>query len=323
MDVLIVTPNAAPRTSARTGNYACPATANRTADILLDDVSGVAPTPIKAQLDQASRPVISRNYDGRSPEISAIGGYTENPMNRPYCANVGHAEVLKVIIVRAPDGGQLRGQITGAKTIRTVAYSSKKNREARYGEGATEIERIKEEEVKTQIVKAIAQPCRIHALLRGRDTWDIHIPDFSNLLDTGERVLIDAKRNWSDFRKPDGQRQSFLGELAAEALGYRYERIVLGSMGDQVRRDNVDEIQACRFVHVPDHLAARAASAVAKGPISLGNLADLLHPVNGRSLVYSLMVRRIVEIDLDSRLSRRSECIAVKPLPLSMPSLRR
>lgn len=231
--------------------------------------------------------------------------------------------VLKVIIVRAPDGGQLRGQITGTKSIRTVIYPSAKMKEGRYGEGATEIERIKAEEVNTHIVKGIAQPCRIHALLEGHDEWLVHIPDFSNLVDTGERVLIDAKRNWSDFRKPQGLQQTFLGELAAEALNYRYERIVLSSMGGQVRRDNVDEIQASRFVYVPDQLVARAASAVAKGPISLGNLADLLHPINGRSMVYALMVRRVVEIDLDTRLTRRSECIGVKPLPLGMPSLRR
>lgn len=234
-----------------------------------------------------------------------------------------YPNVLKVIIVRAPDGGQLRGQITGRKSVRTITYGSKRNNNARYGEGATEIERIKFEEVETRVVKAIAQPCRIHALIDGHDKWDVHIPDFSNLLDNGERVLIDAKREWSDFRKAKSKRQTFLGELAAEALGYRYKRIVLNSMGNQVRRDNVDEIQASRFVHVPDQLVARAASAVAQGPISLGNLADLLHSVNGRSMVYALMVRRVVEIDLESRLTRRSECIGVKPLPFAMPSLRR
>jgi hypothetical protein len=229
--------------------------------------------------------------------------------------------VDKVVIVRAPDGDQLRGQITGTKTIRTVTYPSKKMRRARYGEAATEIGRIAEEEVDVKIVKGIAQPLRIEAIVAGEPM--VHIPDFSNLLDTGERVLIDAKRNWSDFRKPLGMKQIFLGQLAADILGYRYRKIVLGSAGDQVRRDNIDEIQAHRFVHVPDQLVARAAAAVARGPISLGNLGDILHPVNGRRMVYALMVRRVVEIDLDSRISPRSECRAVPPLPLAMPSLRR
>lgn len=228
--------------------------------------------------------------------------------------------VSKVVIVRAADGDQLRGQITGTKTIRTVAYPSKKMRRARYAEAATEIERLAEEEVRVDIVHAIAQPFRIEAFINGR--WMVHIPDFSNLLSSGDRVLIDAKRSWSDFRKPLGLKQTFLGQLAADTLGYRYEKIVLGGGGDRIRRDNIDEIQAHRFVHVPDHLAARAAAAVAYGAISLGNLGDLLDPVNGRRMVYALMVRRVVEIDLESRLSLRSECRAVPPLPLAMPSLR-
>ncbi|WP_174290968.1 hypothetical protein [Sphingomonas bacterium] len=68
---------------------------------------------------------------------------------------------------------------------------------------------------------------------------------------------------------------------------------------------------------------ARTAATLAKGPIALGNLAAILHPVNGRSMAYALMVRRVVEIDLDARLGDRSECRAVPPLPLAMPSIRR
>ena len=230
--------------------------------------------------------------------------------------------VEKVVIVRAPDGDQLRGQITGKKSVRTVSYPSKKMRRARYGEAATEIGRITEEEVRVDIVQAIAQPLRIEAKLYSGEFLS-HVLDFSNLRANGERVLIDAKRSWSDFRKLLGMKQSFLGQLAADALGYRYEKIVLASAGNQVRRDNIDEVQAHRFVHVPDHLAARAAAMVARGPISLGNLGDVLHPVNGQRMVYALMVRRVVEIDLETRLSRRSECRAVPPLPLAMPSLRR
>jgi hypothetical protein len=238
--------------------------------------------------------------------------------------NWGHLDgppIDNIVIVRASDGDQLRGQITGTKMIRTVAYPSKKMHRARYAEAATEIERLAEEEVRVDVVKAIAQPLRIEAFIGGE--WVMHIPDFSNLLASGDRVLIDAKRSWSDFRKPLGMKQTFLGQLAADALGYRYEKIVLKAVSDRVRRDNIDEIQASRFVHVPDQLVARAALIVSKGSISLGNLADLLHPINGRSMVYALMVRRVVEIDLEARLTRRSECIAVKPLPLAMPSLRR
>jgi len=233
----------------------------------------------------------------------------------------GFPPVTKVVIVRAPDRDQLRTQITGRKNVRTVCYMSRKMRRARYAEAATEILRVSEEEVRVDVVDAIAQPLRIEALVDGR--WWSHLPDFSNLMCDGRRILIDAKREWSDFRKRDGLKQQFLGQLAADVLGYQYERIVLANAGSQRRRANIDEVQASRFVHVPDQLVARAAAAVAKGPIALGNLAAILHPLNGRSMAYALMVRRVVEIDLESALTDRSECRAVPPLPLAMPSIRR
>ncbi|MET3761883.1 hypothetical protein [Sphingomonas sp. UYEF23] len=233
----------------------------------------------------------------------------------------GSETVHGVTIVRAPDRDQLRGQITGKKSIRTVGYPSKKMRRARYGEAGTECNRIPEEEVVVDFVDAIAQQVRVEAYIG--DKIYTHILDFTNLLADGRRVLADAKRTWADFRKPDGVKQTFLGMLAAEAMGYEYERIVFANGGDDVRRSNIDEIQASRFVPVPDHLVARAARALGQGPISLGNLGALLHPVNSRSMAYALMIRRVVEIDLDSRLTDKSECRAVPPLPLSMPSIRR
>ncbi|RJX68510.1 hypothetical protein D6858_05670 [Tsuneonella suprasediminis] len=238
---------------------------------------------------------------------------------------LGGTVVHKVVIVRAPDRDQLRGQITGKKSVRTICYPSKKMRRARFGEAAAEIERIEDEEVRTTVVDGVAQPLRVEALLETPTgmRWFVHIPDFATLLSNGDRVLLDAKRNWSDFRKDVGRRQTLLGQLAADALGYRYEQIVLGSAGNEIRRRNINEIQAYRFVHVPGHLVVRATSAVGRGPISLANLSELLHPVNGRSMAYALMVRRVVEIDLESPLGPRSECRSVPPLPLAMPSIRR
>lgn len=229
--------------------------------------------------------------------------------------------VHKVVIVQSTDRDQLRGQITGKKTVRTGAYPSRKTRRARYGEAAAELARIPQEEVDVEVVDAIAQPCRGEVLLD--DGWHIHIPDFANLRSDGRRVLIDAKRDWAGFRTEDGRRQTFLGQVIADAMGYEYERYVLAHAGSARRRANVDEVQASRFIHVPDQLVARAAATLAHGPIALGNLAAILHPVNGRSMAYALMVRRVVEIDLDGVLSDRSECRAVPPLPLAMPSIRR
>lgn len=232
----------------------------------------------------------------------------------------GDPPVLEAVIVRSTDRDQVRDQITGNKRIRTCAYPSKKMRRARYGEGATELERIRQEEVDIDVIDAIAQPCRGEVLLP--DGWHRHIPDFANLLSNGRRVLIDAKREWSDFRTKAGRLQTFLGQIIADAMGYDYERYVLANAGSERRRQNIDEIQAARFVEVPDHIVARAAAAVAKGSIALSNLSSILDGINGRSMAYALMVRRVIEIDLDSVLSGRSECRAVPPLPTAMPSIR-
>lgn len=238
-------------------------------------------------------------------------------------ARLAHREephVHKVVIVRSTDRDQIRGQITGAKTIRTAGYPSKKMRRARFMEAATEILRVPQEEVEVDKVDAIAQPLRGRVLLD--DGWHDVIPDFANLLSDGRRVIIDAKRHWSDFRTKKGRKQEFLGRMVAEAIGYGYERYVLANAGSQQRLDNIDDIQTCRFVPVPAHLVALAASAVAHGSISLGNLSSILHPVNGRSMAYALMVRRVIEIDLEPKLDDRSECRAVPPLPLGLPSIR-
>lgn len=228
--------------------------------------------------------------------------------------------VHKVVIVRSTDRDQIRGQITGTKTIRTGGYPSKKMKRARFMEAAAEILRVPQEEVEVDKVDAIAQPLRGSVLLD--DGWHDVLPDFANLLSDGRRVIVDAKRDWSDFRTVKGRQQEFLGRTVAEAMGYGYERFVLSNAGSQQRLENIDDIQAARFVPVPDHLVALAASAVARGPISLGNLSSILHPVNGRSMAFALMVRRMIEIDLEPKLDHRSECRAVPPLPLGMPSIR-
>ncbi|MDF2605129.1 MAG: hypothetical protein K0R56_2491 [Sphingomonas sp.] len=255
----------------------------------------------------------------RHPEVHdnarPNSGAWENLMSR-----YDHPPIRNVRIVRSTDRDQLRTQITGTKTIRTQTYPSKRFRRARYVEAATEIGRVPQQEVEVRFVDAIPQYCRIEADI-GEEHLE-HVVDFAELYADGRCALIDAKREWSDFRKPAGVKQTMLGEIGALACGFGYERIVLKSLGSDQRRDNIDEIQASRFVKVPKHLVARAAQALSQGPMSLGHLGDILHPVTGRRMAYALMVRRVVEIDLDAKLTDSSECRAVPPLPAGMPSLR-
>lgn len=252
--------------------------------------------------------------------IRADEAHTRSDRWGELMARYDHPAIHNVMIVRSTDGDQLRTPVTGTKVVRTMAYPSARFRRARYVEAATEMGRVLQQEVEVRFVDAIPQYCLIEATFgEGRVK---HIVDAAELYQDGHRALIDAKRNWSDFRKPQGRKQTLLGEIGALILGFGYERIVLKSLGSDQRRDNTNQIQAARFVDVPAHLIARATAAVSHGPISLGHLSDILHPVIGRSMAYSLMVKRVIEIDLDSRLTDRSECRAVPVLPSNLPSLR-
>lgn len=231
----------------------------------------------------------------------------------------GRPEVGKVRIVLPTDGRQIRTQITGKKSIPTKSYMSKRYACQRYLEGATEIAKPEFEEVETHYVNAIAQSCRIEATISGK--LHSHIPDFANLYADGRRTLSDAKREWYAFRTPQGMKQTLLGEIGAAILGYDYERFTLASLGSEVRRKNINLVQAHRFTKVPEPLKIRTVIALSQGSMSLGHLSEVLHPTNGRAMVFALMVQRIVEIDLETRISDRSECRSVPPLTENMPGL--
>lgn len=233
------------------------------------------------------------------------------------------SKVSRVVIVRAPDGGQLRTILTGTKVVTTLAYPSRRYRCVRYGEAETECSMIEQQEVCPVTVAAISQPMRVEALVDG--VWLRTVVDAAVLRVDGERALVECKRDWSGFRTRDGAVQTFLGRLAADALGWRYERRVLAHSGSPQRRANVGEVASCRFVNVPDSLVSRATRLLANGPVPLSTLGASLHnePANGRARAFALMARRIVDIDLDGPLDGRAECRAAPAAAERLPSLRR
>lgn len=236
---------------------------------------------------------------------------------------VDGSKVSRLVIVRARDGGQLRTVLTGTKVVRTIAYPSRRHRCVRYGEAETECSMIEEQEICPVTVSAISQPMRIEALVDG--VWLRTVVDAAVLRANGERALIECKRDWSGFRTREGAIQTFLGGLAARALGWSYERRVLAHSGSPRRRANVGEVASCRFVRVSDSLVSRTIRLLAGGPVALGTLGSILHndPANGRARAFALMARRFVDIDLDGPLDPRTECRAAPVAVERLPSLRR
>ncbi|MBB4087073.1 hypothetical protein [Sphingomonas carotinifaciens] len=231
------------------------------------------------------------------------------------------ARIERVRIVRARDGGQLRTVITGSKPVRTIAYPSSRYQCIRYGEATTECLRLPAEELCPRTVEALAQPMRIEALVDGR--WLSTVIDAAAVYANGDAALIECKRDWSLFKTRSGVTQTVLAKLGAKCLGMRYDRYVLVHAGSETRCTNVDEVQACRFVDVPDSLVAATSTLLAGGSASLltvaGVLSDDYHV--GRARAFALMARRVIEIDLESPLGPSSECRSTPATSSFMPTL--
>ena len=232
------------------------------------------------------------------------------------------ARISRVRVVRAIDGGQLRTVITGSKPVRTIAYPSRRYGCIRYGEATTECERLPAEELCPNTIESLAQPMRIEALCEGR--WLRTVVDAAVVRVGGDAALIECKRDWSLFRTRNAATQAVLAKLGADCLGMRYERYVLANAGSELRRANVEEVQAYRFIEVSDALVAGVAALLARGPASLLAVANALaHDWHlGRARAYALMARRVVDIDLECALGPSTECRA-SPAPSSfLPTLR-
>lgn len=238
-----------------------------------------------------------------------------------YGSPIDAARIERVRIVRAKDGGQLRTVITGSKPVRTIAYPSRRYQCIRYGEATTECLRLPAEELCPLTVEALAQPMRIEALVDGR--WLSTVIDAAAVYANGDAALIECKRDWSLFKSRGGVTQTVLAKLGAKCLGMRYDRYVLAHAGSDTRCANVDEIQACRFVDVPDTLIAATSALLAGGSASLltvaGVLSDDYHV--GRARAFALMARRVIEIDLETALGPSSECRATPATSSFMPTL--
>jgi len=218
--------------------------------------------------------------------------------------------IERVRIVRARGGGQLRTVITGTKTVRTIAYVSRRYGCIRYGEATTECVRLPAEELCPRTIEAVAQYVRVEALVGGR--WFRTIVDGAATYADGSAALIECKRDWSDFRTRTGQTQCVLARLGARCLGMRYEPYVLAHAGSERRQASVAEVQSARFVHVSDALAARVSALLSRGSASLLHVANELSPQYhlGRAMVFALVARRIVEVDLEGDLGPTIECRA-------------
>lgn len=219
-------------------------------------------------------------------------------------------------------GPSIRTLGTGSGATSIVKVPSYRFREAHGLEGRTEMLLDKHDEVVAYVADSRPQPFTIVADVDG--VRRSATPDRARLLTNGTRQLVECKDSWSAFFHPKAYMQQLLTREGAHALGWDYVQIVPSSLGSRQFQANIDRIYACRGVHVPDRLAVLATQILGGGAMPLGEFTAKLHEseVNGFAITCAMMVRRIVEIELDKPLGH-SSLVRIMPLvPRWLPSIR-
>lgn len=225
-------------------------------------------------------------------------------------------------MIKPSQGHSIRTTMSGRSVTSQAYYTSVRSETCIPTEGETDRLGAMVDEVSTDRVKYYGQPFRIE--LSTPDGVYKSIPDRARLLDSGRWQIVEAKSRWHDFESEAAKRQNILGQLAADALGADYVQEVPENLGTLVFIENVELVQSYRFVRPTMTQEATAARMLSvKSAWALGELADALDPIpaNGFSIVCSMMVRRLLSIDLERKIGRDSLVRPVAPLPPFMPGL--
>lgn len=230
--------------------------------------------------------------------------------------------VSNVRLIHPAQGHSVRRVLPGSGATSVFSTPSIRFREGHAVEGRTATLLEKHDEVAAEVLDSRPEPLTVVGVVDGVERRAT--PDRARLLIDGTRQLCECKHDWASFYKPDAIIQRLLTEAAAAALGWEYLPIVPASLGSRTFQKNVDRIYGARCVHVHERVAIAATRLLASGPLPLGELTASLHDshVNGFSMACALMVRRVIEIELDAPIGDRS-MVQIMPRPSQgLPSIR-
>lgn len=229
--------------------------------------------------------------------------------------------VTNLRIIHQPDGRPARRDFPGSGATSVVSAASFRYRREHCLTGNTERLLDQVDEVSADTIESRPQPFTIVGDIDGQTIRSV--PDRARLLRSGVRQLAECKASWDGFFKPSAFRQSLLAKAAADALGWDYVQIVPSVLGSRQYLANVDRIYGCRGVRVPDTTALRAVQLLAEGPMKLGDFTARIHDreVNGFSMACAMMVRRIVDIELERPLGQGSLVRIMPATPRGLPSI--
>lgn len=244
-----------------------------------------------------------------------------NPVQIDLHDVMDNTRITAIVFDRA--GHQIRTPVTGSKKHETFVYPSSRYRRAHTGETSTELLVTMISEVLPCRLDFSPSPMRIEAEVYGKPATAF--PDYAYVDIGGRPVLGEAKRSWDLFGRPSAILQQAITRKAAEELDWSYEQATATSLGSADFLANVEEIQAHRFVTVPIRAQQATVRALEEeGPLQVAEIISAMKEHPGRGLAYlsSMMVRRVVAIDLECPLTDRSIVRLAPKRPFAFPSIR-
>jgi len=211
-------------------------------------------------------------------------------------------QVVRLVVT--PDGRALRTIITGRRRTISGVYASRKAGRGLAFESMNEHAFFHHSEVDIGVVDYLAQPFRFEFVIDG--TPRTYIADCVRQLADGAIEVVEVKHDARALKDPDYVLKLHWVREICRVLGWSF-RVVHGQRLRErsVRNDNVQTVQHSRSVQYSASDVFVAADACGRtGATTLGVLAEALGDVRlGRAKAYAMMVGRLVDIELDARLS--------------------
>lgn len=258
----------------------------------------------------------------RSPGPSLLEAILE-PLTQPRDGD-NRVVLPSATVVMTPDGSPIRSVLTGRRVMVTGFYISRKAGRALPYEGMNELALLKRSEVDTNVVDYRSQPFRFEFVINGAKR--IYIADCVRLLDDGTIEVVEVKGRLQQLSSPEYAEKLAAVRDVCESLGWRFR--VLGRQQlfePHIVYANIDLIQSRRMVQFDQVHAYQAMELLERGTgeTTLGDLSDVLGgEPRGLAIAQAMMVRRLVDIDLNGLLTAESQVAAITPRSLAGRAVR-
>jgi hypothetical protein len=210
---------------------------------------------------------------------------------------------LFAAIIERADGGPMRTAANVSQKRAVGRYASQKNGRGQFWESRNELHGFYTAEVNPKIVQYRAQPHTLEMAIGSKICR--YTPDREDIYSDRAAEIVEIKNDYDAKTDPDYHHKLEVAEAIYRSRGKTFRIIERAEIEAQPKFQAVECIQSLRRTvvtqHDEDRVRNRLASATALPMAEIRSLWG--SPVLGFAKMCALMVRRIIEIELNAALS--------------------